>query len=115
MPILPPTPSRSSPKRLRSRARAAPSGDKDEACATDAATHHQLPVQVRQAIERNARIPVMLEVIADIARQEKDRLKPGGDGGAGNRVLLFSRPLRLQGLEQFGLNERSPPEEPWLI
>ena len=31
----------------------------------------------------------MLDVVADIARQDKDRLEPGGDSGAGNRILCF--------------------------
>ena len=31
----------------------------------------------------------MLDVVADIARQDEDRLDQGGDGGAGNPILFI--------------------------
>jgi hypothetical protein len=64
-------------------------GSPDHGVRAKTLTHHQLLVQVGQTIERNARIPVVLEVIANVARQENDRLEPGGNCGASDRVFLF--------------------------
>ena len=50
---------------------------------------HQELVQLRQPIEGNARVPMMLEVKADVARQDEDRLEPGRDGAARDAVLGF--------------------------
>lgn len=50
---------------------------------------HQLSMQVRQSIKWDTRIPVMLDVVADIARQDEEQLDQGGDGGAGNPILFI--------------------------
>jgi len=64
--------------RLNALAERCKDGPPDHGASPKTFAHHQLVVQIRQAIEWNARIPMVLEVIADIARQEEDRLEPGG-------------------------------------
>jgi Haem-degrading len=70
--------------RLNALAERCKDGPPDHGASPKTFAHHQLVVQIRQAIEWNARIPMVLEVIADIARQEEDRLEPGGYRRAGD-------------------------------
>src|SRR6476620_4175132 len=46
-------------------------------------------MQVGQTVERDTRIPVMLDVIADIARQDENRLKQSRNRGASDTVFFF--------------------------
>ena len=55
----------------------------------EALTRYKLFVQVGQTIKRNARIPVMLDVVANIAGQDKDRLQQSGDRGASDAIFFF--------------------------
>src|SRR5262245_15343207 len=56
---------------------------------TKASALHQRLVQLRQMVERDAWIPMVLEMVANIAWQDKDRLRPGRNGRAGNRILFL--------------------------
>src|SRR4051812_12270090 len=51
-------------------------GAPDHGVRPKSLARHELLVQLGQPIEGDARVPVMLEVIADIARQDEDRLEP---------------------------------------
>ena len=61
----------------------------DNRVLLEALTRYKPFVQVGQAIKRNARIPVMLDVVANIAGQNKDRLQQSGDSGAGDSIFFF--------------------------
>src|ERR1700732_1313886 len=64
-------------------------GAPDHGVRLETLARHQELVQLRQPIEGNARVPMVLEVKADVARQEKDRPEPGRDGAARDAVLGF--------------------------
>jgi len=64
-------------------------GAPDHGMRLETLARHQELVQLRQPIERNARVPMMLEVEADVARQDEDRLEPSRDGAARDAVLGF--------------------------
>jgi len=53
-------------------------GAPNDGVPAEALARHELVVQVRQSIKRDTWIPVMLDVVADIARQDEDRLDQGG-------------------------------------
>ncbi len=73
--------------RCTRRARRAPTPDHGVRWKPSRAIN--LLVQFRQADRRDTRVPVMLEMVADVARQDEERLEPGRNRGAGDRVFFF--------------------------